>query len=378
MNNFYRRTWAEVNLDALINNIEVIKRFANGKEIIAVVKANSYGHGDIACSRVLNELGINKFAVSNQWEAERLRENNISGQILILGFTDKEFAVQNCGNGYVFTAGSVEYSQALSELAKSAGVKVPVHIKINTGMSRVGIDTPEEAAEIMSLDGLEVLACYTHYAVSDSFDETCRKFTDNQYEKALAISRSLGLPLHTQNSGGLLYHDAFEGDYCRPGIIMYGHKPDSNMPVPEGIKPVMQLKSVVSSIRTISKGDTVSYGRIFTAERDTKIALTPCGYADGFNRRLSNNWSVIINGHSVPVRGRICMDQSMVDISDYPDIQIGDEVTVYSDEIQGGSSFEHAADIAGTISYELLCSIGTRVPRVYIRSGKPDEMVRYL
>ncbi|MGN0650887.1 MAG: alanine racemase [Oscillospiraceae bacterium] len=378
MNNFYKRTWAEINLDALKNNIDIIKRSANGKEIIAVVKANSYGHGDIQCSRVLNSVGISKFAVSNPWEAERLRSNNIAGQILILGFTDIDFAVENYDKGYIFTAGSVDYSEKLSEAAQKHGIRVPVHIKINTGMSRVGIDTPEQAAKIKSLKGLDVLACYTHYAVSDSFDSCCIDFTEQQYEKAFLISRELNLPLHTQNSGGLLYHSAFDGDYCRPGIIMYGHKPDSGMPIPDGIKPLMQLKSVVSSIRTIKKGETVSYGRTFTAQSDTRIALIPCGYADGFNRRLSNQWNVIINGHSVPIRGRICMDQSMADITDYPDIGIGDEVIIYSDETQGGSSFEHAADLIGTINYELLCAVGTRVPRVYTENGTPTHFERYL
>lgn len=378
MNNFYKRAWAEINLDALKSNIGIINRYAKGKEIIAIVKANSYGHGDIRCARVLNDMGISKFAVSNLWEAERLRENNISGDILILGFTDIDFALENHNCGYIFTAGSVEYSKTLSAEAQKRGIKIPVHIKINTGMSRVGVDTLQEAAEIQALEGLNVLACYTHYAVSDSFDSLCTKFTEQQFSKAYEISRNLNLPLHTQNSGGLLYHDNFEGDYCRPGIIMYGHKPDSGMPIPDGIKPLMQLKSVVSSIRTIKQGETVSYGRTFTAQQDTRIALIPCGYADGFNRRLSNQWNVIINGHSVPIRGRICMDQSMADITDYPDIKIGDEVTIYSDETQGGSSFEHAADLIGTINYELLCAIGTRIPRVYFENGKPTSIERYL
>lgn len=378
MNNFYKRTWAEINLDALKSNAAVIKRYADGKEIIAVVKANGYGHGDIRCARVLSGEGISKFAVSNAWEAEHLRKNGITGGILILGFTDVDFALENHDMGYIFTVGSAEYAETLSARASKLGVKIPVHIKINTGMSRVGIDTLEDAAEIKALGGLDALACYTHFAVSDSFDSDCGEFTEQQYAKAYNISRELNLPLHTQNSGGLLYHGAFEGDFCRPGIILYGHKPASGMPVPDGIKPIMRLKSVVSSIRTIKKGETVSYGRTFTAQRDTRIALIPCGYADGFNRRLSNRWNVIINGHSAPIRGYICMDQSMADITDFPDIKIGDEVTIFSDETEGGSSFEHAADLIGTISYELLCAVGTRVPRVYSENGTADEIVRYI
>ena len=159
---------------------------------------------------------------------------------------------------------------------------------------------------------------------------------------------------------------------------MYGQKPDERFPIPDGIRPIFQLKSVVSQLKTVHAGDTVSYGRTFTAARDTKLALIPCGYADGFNRRLSNNWSVMINGRPAPVCGRICMDQTLVDVSDIPDVKLGDVVTVYSNEIEGGCSVTEAAKRIGTINYELLCAIGTRVPRIYIENGKPIEMQRYI
>lgn len=164
----------------------------------------------------------------------------------------------------------------------------------------------------------------------------------------------------------------------RAGIIMYGQKPDERFPIPDGICPIFQLKSVVSQLKTVHAGDTVSYGRTFTAVRDTKLALIPCGYADGFNRRLSNNWNVMINGRPAPVCGRICMDQTLVDVTDIPDVKLGDVVTVYSNEIEGGNSVTEAAKRIGTINYELLCAIGTRVPRIYIENGKPAEMQRYI
>lgn len=184
--------------------------------------------------------------------------------------------------------------------------------------------------------------------------------------------------MHSQNSGGILYHDDYDGDYVRAGIIMYGHKPDLSSPFPDGLKPVLQLKTVVSQLKVIEAGTTVSYGRTFTATRRTTLALISCGYADGFNRRLSGQWSCRINGKDAPVCGRICMDQTLLDVTDIPDIKIGDEVTVYSDELSGGCSIEHAAGLIGTINYELLCAVGTRVPRIYTEDGHQTEVQRYV
>ena len=245
-------------------------------------------------------------------------------------------------------------------------------------MSRVGIDNAEQLDFILAQKGLDCQAAYTHFAVADSLDKQDIEFTEQQQNKIISLCKSRGLPTHSQNSGGIIYHKDFEGDFVRAGIIMYGQKPDPRFPLPEGIKPIFQLKSVVSQLKTIHTGDTVSYGRTFKAEKDTKLALVPCGYADGFNRRLSGNWNVLVNGKLVPVCGRICMDQTLVDVSDIPDVKIGDEVTIYSNDIEGGCSLEQAAEQIGTINYELLCAIGTRVPRIFIKNGKPTEMERYL
>ncbi len=376
--NFYRRTWAEINLDTLKDNISEIKKISHGKEIIAIVKANAYGHGDTHCAAVLNKCGITHFAVSNLWEAQGLTEGGIKGDILIFGYCDIPLIFENLDKNYIFTVGSTEYAQQLSDEALKRGVTVPVHIKFDTGMSRVGIVSEEEADFILSQKGLFCKAGYTHFAVADSLDDGCIEYTRGQYKKLCDICKSKGLKMHSQNSGGILYHADYEGDFIRAGILMYGHKPDAAFPFPDKIKPIMQLKTVVSQLKTIPAETTVSYGRTFTAERETKLALIACGYADGFNRRLSGQWSCELNGKYAPVCGRICMDQTLIDVTDIPDVKIGDVVTVYSDELSDGCSLEKAAKLIGTINYELLCAIGTRVPRIYIEDGKETEVQRYV
>ncbi len=378
MNNFYWRTWAEIDLDTLKNNINEIKKITNGKEIIAVVKANAYGHGDIHCAEALSKCGIRHFAVSNLWEAQGLSDGGIKGDILIFGYCDIPLIFENLDRNYIFTVGTTEYAKQLSDEAIKRGVTVPVHIKFDTGMSRVGITTEEEADFILSQKGLDCRAAYTHFAVADSLDAECMEFTKQQHRKLSDICHSRGLKMHTQNSGGILFHSDYEGDYVRAGIVMYGHKPDAAFPFPAEIRPVFSLKTVVSQLKTIEAGTTVSYGRTYTAERQTKLALISCGYADGFNRRLSGQWECEINGQYAPVCGRICMDQTLIDVTDIPDVKVGDIVTVYSNKLDDRCSLENAAEKIGTINYELLCAIGTRVPRIYIEDGKETEVIRYV
>ena len=378
MHNFYWRTWAQVDLDILKQNISKIRELSHGKEIIAVVKANAYGHGDVQCAKALNECGIKSFAVSNLWEAQRLYSNEIAGDILIFGYCDLNLIAENADKGFIFTVGDIEYAEKLSRIALDNSITIRADVKIDTGMSRVGINTEEQLERLLSLDGLEYRAGYTHFAVADSLDAADIEFTDNQQRRLLEMCKKHGLKTHSQNSGGIIYHSDYEGDYVRAGLVMYGQKPNELFPLPEGIRPIFCLKTIVSQLKTIHKGDTVSYGRTYTAERDTKLALVACGYADGFNRRLSGTWKVQINGKTAPICGRICMDQTLIDVTDIPDVKIGDVVTIYSDEVEGGCSVEHAAQLVGTINYELLCAIGTRVPRVYIQNGSETEIQRYI
>lgn len=378
MKNFYKRTWSEVDLDVLKQNVAAIRDICPGKEVIAVVKANAYGHGDVQCAAALNSCGVEHFAVSNLWEAQQLSANGIKGSILIFGYCDVSLIPENLDKNYIFTIGDTDYAKELSDAVAENNVRIPVHIKIDTGMSRVGINTEEQLDFILSLKGLDCQAAYTHFSVSDSLIDEDMAFTEKQQAKITEMCRKRGLPTHSQNSGGIIYHGGFDGTFVRAGIIMYGQKPDDRFPVPEGIRPIFRLMSVVSQLKTIQPGDTVSYGRTFTAQRETRLALIPCGYADGFNRRLSGNWSVMINGKPAPVCGRICMDQTLVDVTDIPDVKTGDVVVVYSNETEGSCSVTEAAKRIGTINYELLCAIGTRVPRIYIENGKTIEMHRYI
>lgn len=378
MKNFYKRTWSEINLDVLKSNIAKIREISRGKDIIAIVKANAYGHGDVQCAKAMNDCGVKHFAVSNLWEAQQLSSGRIEGEILIFGYCDISLVLENLDKNYIFTVGDTEYAKELSDAALENNVKIPVNIKIDTGMSRVGITEENQLDFILAQKGLDCRAAYTHFAVSDSLEQSDIEYTDKQQAKIIGMCKKRGLSTHTQNSGGIIYHGDYEGQLVRAGIIMYGQKPDKRFPIPDGIRPIFRLMSVVSQLKIIPAGTTVSYGRTFTATRDTKLALIPCGYADGFNRRLSGNWNVMINGKPAPVCGRICMDQTLVDVTDIPDVKLGDEVVVYSNEIEGGSSVTEAAHRIGTINYELLCAIGTRVPRIYIENGKPIEMHRYI
>ncbi|MGN0611730.1 MAG: alanine racemase [Ruminiclostridium sp.] len=376
MKKFLKRAWAEIDLDALEHNYNEIKKLSKGKEILAVVKANAYGHDDKAVCLKLQELGVKYFGVSNLWEGEKLRQHGIRGTILSFGYTDEDYFDELLEYDITQTAGSVQYAKELSDYALSKGVKLPVHIKINTGMTRVGIDSEEELLSVLALPGLDCKAAYTHFAVSDSLCEDDVQYTEKQQEKLLSIAKGKGLLLHSQNSGGIVYHPDFEGDIVRAGVIMYGHCPNYPLEVPFEMKSVMTVKSVVSQLKTIPAGTQISYGRTFTADKEMTVAVIPIGYADGYFRDFSSKGQMLINGVLCPVVGRVCMDQTIVDVSAVPDIKTGDTVYVYSDKCKQ-TGIDYNASLIGTIGYELTCAVALRIPRVIIHEGEIKEVVRY-
>lgn len=376
MKKFLKRAWAEIDLDALEHNFNEIKKLSKGKEILAVVKANAYGHDDKAVCLKLQELGVKYFGVSNLWEGEKLRQHGIKGTILSFGYTDEDYFDELLEYGITQTAGSVQYAKELSDYALSKGVKLPVHIKINTGMTRVGIDSEEELLSVLALPGLDCKAAYTHFAVSDSLDKDDVQYTKKQQEKLLSIAKGKGLLLHSQNSGGIVYHPDFEGDIVRAGVIMYGHSPNYPLEVPFEMKSVMTVKSVVSQLKTIPAGTQISYGRTFTADKEMTVAVIPIGYADGYFRDFSSKGQMLINGVLCPVVGRVCMDQTIVDVSAVTDIKTGDTVYVYSDKCEQ-TGIDYNASLIGTIGYELTCAVALRIPRVIIHKGEIKEVVRY-
>jgi len=331
-------TKAEINLSALTHNLGVIKSHSKNKQVIAVVKANAYGHGLKIVSKHLHSLGVRHFAVSSVSEADELRPLVPDSDILILGRTPESCIESVIVNNYIQTVCSEEYARTLPE-------KIRCHIKIDTGMTRFGVSTSEELAEIMRI--LTPEALFTHFSCADSFDPADVEFTQYQQSKLVDFAREYSLPYHSQNSAGVLNHSDFGGDFVRAGLALYGYFPN--------LRQVMSLKSAIAQIREVKAGVPVSYGRTYITKSACRLAVIPVGYADGYSRLHSNKGSVVINGQTAPIRGRVCMDYIIVDVSGL-DVKVGDEVELYGD-------IEHIARSIGTIPYEVTCAVSARVTR---------------
>ncbi len=362
------RTWAEIDVTALANNFAAIQN-RWGEKVYAVIKADAYGHGAVDAARVLERCGVYGFAVSNLAEAEELREAGLRQPILILGYTPVEYANALADYDFDQCVYSLEYAKALSEAAQKT---VRVHLKLDTGMGRIGFDCRSEALpglkdakQVLSLPNLDVCGVYMHFAAADTPAEDA--FTDTQYSrfcKAVAALEADGHKFrirHCNNSAGVLTQRAAQTDAVRAGIILYGLTPDTGMELPADFRPVMSLYSTVSMVKTVAAGETVSYGRTYRAEGARTIATVSAGYADGVPRLLSNRGSVLIRGKRASIVGRVCMDQFCVDVTDIPDVKMGDTVTVFGP----GLSVDEVAQAAETINYEIVCGISKRVPRVY-------------
>jgi alanine racemase len=353
----HERTWVEVNLSALSSNVTEIRRLAPSKEIIAVVKANAYGHGDEIVCAELKKSGVNFFAVSCIDEAVHIKKYVGGGEVLIFGFTEVKRLREVSENNFIITVGDLEYAKKISSCISSQNMNIRAHVKINTGMNRVGINTETELDEILSLQGLRCEAIYTHFSCADSLDEGDMSFTKAQQQRLLALAENRGLKIHSQNSDGVLFHKDFAGDYVRVGLALYGLSPNSST------KPVMSLKSVIHQIRTLEAGDFVSYGRTFEAAKPCKAAVIPVGYADGYSRAHSNSGLIAVKNTLCPVLGRVCMDQLVIDVSEVADVKVGDEVLIYSADFKE-TSIEYIAEKLGTIPYEVVCAVSSRVRRV--------------
>ena len=369
---FLHRTWAEIDISALTHNFKTIKTIASCP-LMAVVKANAYGHSVSDIAPVLEKEGADFFAVSNIDEAVQLRENGISKPILILGYTPIEYAKVLSDNNISQCVYSFEYACALSKKAVNLNVNIKVHIKLDTGMSRLGYNCRtddligiEDAIKSANLNNFFLEGIFTHFSVSDRSSINEDGFTDAQYRRfvnSVKIFNSNGLYpkySHCSNSAALIRDKDKHLDLCRPGIILYGLSPSDAPELKCDIIPVMTLKSVVSMVKEINVGDTVSYGRSFKASKKMKIATVAAGYADGYPRLLSNKAYVLIGGKKAPILGRVCMDQMSVDVTDIPDVKMGDEVILFGKEL----SVDILAELAQTINYEIVCGISPRVPRI--------------
>lgn len=382
-----RPVWAEINLDNLAHNIKEVRNHTREDSLVtAVVKANGYGHGSVEIANTFLENGADRLAVAILTEAIELREAGIEAPILILGYTPSPQFNKVLEYNLIQTIYNIEDARILSETASKAGKKATIHIKLDTGMGRIGFpsieDSVDKIVEISKLTNIYVEGIYTHFAKADEIDKTHVK---GQFEKYMNITRQLedkGLKIdikHVSNSASVIDLPEYNLDMVRAGVMIYGFYP-SNEVDKENIKlkPAMNLKARVSHIKTVPKGTGISYGQIFKTERESKIATLPLGYADGFTRLLTGKAEVYINGKRAKVVGRICMDQCMIDVTEVPDVKLGDEVVIFGYGEDGYPHADELAEMIGTINYEIVCMVGRRIPRVYISDGKISKVVDYL
>ena len=375
-------SWAEVDLSAVRHNYHTIRGFlpANTK-LCCVVKANAYGHGVHQLAPLYEELGADWFAVSNVREALQLRRYGVTRPILILGYTHESCAALLAQENISQCVYSTAYGQRLSAAALEAGVTVKIHVKLDTGMGRLGFrcpgegeDSVEGAIGVCRLGGLHPEGVFTHFASADegaAGDDFSRLQTD-RFVEALNRLSAAGITFairHCANSATLSDHPECRLDMVRAGIVLYGLQPSGDLRQPLPLQPVMSLRSVISHVKTVPAGTTISYGRTFTADREMKIATVPIGYADGFWRHNSPaGVRLTVRGQQAPILGRVCMDQLMLDVSHIDEVTLGDVVTVF-----GAAPAMTADDIAAannTIGYEVICGVGERVPRLYIEDGR--------
>lgn len=393
MSDFFRRTWAEIDLDAIAHNFrEIKKQLRPETKVCCVIKADAYGHGAELLAREYEELGADWFAVSNLEEAIQLRNAQIGLPILVLGYTPPEMAKELSNMDVAQAILSREYGARLAACAQEAGVTVRAHIKVDTGMSRIGfmfqepsrdVGTVEEIANVCGLEGLEAEGIFSHFAVADEGNDGCgytlmqldlfRKLVDQ-----LAL-RGITFPLkHCSNSAAVLDYPDAQLDMVRPGIILYGLNPSGQVKNKIDLRPAMQLKSIISMIKTVEPQTSVSYGRRYTTKKQTVVATVPVGYADGYSRHLYTRASVLIRGKKAKIIGRVCMDQLMVNITSIKDAKEGDVVTLFGRDGEAAISVDELAAYNHTISYELVCLLSKRVPRVYYRNGEAVAELDYL
>ena len=384
-----KRTWAEVSLDALQHNYQVLtKDLPEGCRFLGVVKADAYGHGAVPVARELQKLGAGYLAVSNYEEALQLRRGDVTLPILILGYTPVEFARDQAALHITQEVHSLDYGRQLSEQLEGTGLTLTVHMKIDTGMSRLGFfayDRPEtvpELVELCSLPNLHVEGAFMHFAVADTPSEL--DYTQMQHQRFMNVLDALkahGIQpeiVHCANSAATIAFPAYHHDMVRPGIATYGLSPSEEMRGMADLQPLMELKTTIAAIRPFEAGVTVSYGRTYETPGPRTIAVCPIGYADGLQRRLSGKLHFLLHGKKIPVVGRICMDMCMVDITDVPEAQVGDTVTVVGRDGDAAITWDDWADQLGTISYELVCDINKRVPRLYLKNGEVVETLQYI
>ncbi|HXG41613.1 MAG TPA: alanine racemase [Dehalococcoidia bacterium] len=366
-----RPLWAEVDLDALSHNVRALKARAQGAQLWAVVKANAYGHGALAISRAALDAGADGLCVVCLEEAEELRAGGIEAPILVMGPSEPSQARRLVELGVIPTVAGRELALALADAAAALGVVQPVHLKVDTGLHRFGLP-PHEAIALArflrQVPTLRVEGLFTHFASAEDGDKT---FTLEQYRLFLSVAAELDwVPVrHVSNTATILDMPEMSLEMVRPGVGVYGCYPAGPRSDVE-LRPVLSLKSRIVRLTWLEPGESVSYGRTWRARRRSLVGLVTCGYADGLPRVLSNRGWMLVRGRRVPVIGRVCMDMCMVDVTEVPDVAVGDEVVIIGRQGEDELRVEEMASLCDTISYEILCGIGPRVPRLFLRQGR--------
>lgn len=387
-----KRAWMEIDLDMVEHNYNTIKNHVpDTTNICCTIKADAYGHGAVRIGKLLDELGGFFFAVSNAEEAIQLRKAGIEKPIMVLGYSPLEiteilakYNISQCIHSY-------EYGRALADDAKAKNVKIPIHIKIDTGMGRIGFpfrgyDEDARLLEIEELCSEDVFVTegiFTHFPISDD-QKKGEAFTRDQYAKFISVierlhAKGIDFPVkHCANSAGLVDYPEYSLDMVRAGVLFFGILPSKEMKnIDFDLKHTFAFKTVVSHVKNVCKGESIGYSRLYVAEKDMKVATLPVGYADGFRRSNgAKGFTVYVKGKPCAIVGRVCMDQTMIDVSSVENISVGEEITLFGN----GSpvSVYDYAEMHETIPHEVMCNIAMRVPRVYYRNGKIESVTDYL
>lgn len=372
--NLYRRpVWAEVDLGILKENIRSIRETAGGRRIISVVKADAYGHGMKEVAGAIKDTGVRDFAVAILAEALELRTSDPDSSIMILGYTPGEMAFWVIENELTATVFTVAEARKFQMEAQRLGKKVKLAVAIDTGMSRIGFpsndDSVQAIQEISEMPDVILEELFTHFSTADETDKTYARLQISRYEGMKAKLDQSGVRFnhyHMANSAAISDLPEAHFDTVRPGIIQYGYYPSNETRRDElSIRPILSWYASIALVKEIQEGTPVSYGNTWTAPKKSLIATIPMGYADGVNRLLSNKGKVLVGGREAPIRGRVCMDQFMVDVTEIEGVKAGDRVTFIGADGDLNWWADAMASELGTISYEILCDVGVRVPRVY-------------
>lgn len=367
-----RPVWAEINLDHYIHNIQEIKRRYPEVKVMAVVKADAYGHGVIPLSKAALHAGADRLAIAIVDEGIELRKAGLDVPIQILGGTAESQLAQVVDYDLIQTVFDLNTARALSRIAQEKGKRVKVHLKVDTGMGRVGFrpeDAGEAAAAIFALPNLDLEGLMTHLSTADETDKSYTLQQIERYRAAWDAIEARGIRIsvkHVANSATIIDLPDFHFDMVRPGIMSYGLWPSDEVDHTFDIRPVLSWKAQIIYVKDVPAGTGISYGKTFVTPKPAKVATLPLGYADGLSRRLSNKGEVLVKGHRVPIIGRVCMDQCMIDVTELDDVKIGDEVVLIGYQGEEHISAEEMASWIGTINYEVTCAISKRVPRYYV------------